>query len=122
MSVGISGDTAVVGAWLANGAANNSGMAFLFDAEVPEPSTLGDLNGDGLVNAQDINPFVLAMIDLPAWAEILRERRLPVSRMEWKASEFAEVAPTKLFPTGASFTVMVDDFEQAKAMIQKGVT
>jgi hypothetical protein len=62
------------------------------------------------------------MIDLPAWAEILRERRLPVARMEWKASEFAEVAPTKLFPTGASFTVMVDDFEQAKAMIQKGVT
>jgi hypothetical protein len=52
------------------------------------------------------------MIDLPAWAEILRERRLPVARM----------APTKLFPTGASFTVMVDDFEQAKAMIQKGVT
>jgi len=28
---------------------------------------LGDLNGDGLINAQDINPFILAMTDLAAW-------------------------------------------------------
>ena len=58
------------------------------------------------------------MLDLPAWAGMLRARRLPVARMEWTSKDFAEVAPTKLFPTGASFTVMVDDFEQARAMIQ----
>jgi len=28
---------------------------------------LGDLNNDTLVNAQDINPFVLALTDLPTW-------------------------------------------------------
>jgi len=60
------------------------------------------------------------MIDLPAWATILRERRLPVARMEWKSNVFSEIVPAQLFPTGASFVVMVDDFEQARAMVQNG--
>jgi len=54
------------------------------------------------------------MIDLPAWARLLRERRLPVANMEWKASGFSQAMPTGLFPTGASFTVMADSFEQAR--------
>lgn len=54
------------------------------------------------------------MIDLPAWARLLRERRLPVANMEWKASDFSRAMPTRLFPTGASFTVMTDSFEQAR--------
>jgi len=33
------------------------------------PAILGDLNWDGLVNAQDINPFVLAFTDPDAYAE-----------------------------------------------------
>lgn len=60
------------------------------------------------------------MLDLPAWAEVLREGRLPVARMEWKVSDFLRTGPTRLFPTGASFTVMVDDLEQAKSIIQRG--
>jgi hypothetical protein len=60
------------------------------------------------------------MVDLPAWAELLRERCLPVARMEWEASDFAETVPTRLFPTGASFTIIVHNLEQAKAMLQRG--
>ena len=54
------------------------------------------------------------MIDLPAWAGLLRERRLPVANMEWKASDFSRAMPGALFPTGASFTVITDNFEQAR--------
>jgi hypothetical protein len=36
----------------------------IFSTGPPGP---GDLNGDGLINAQDINPFVLALTDFPAW-------------------------------------------------------
>ena len=57
------------------------------------------------------------MIDLATWAATLRKRRLPVAEMGWKAEEFSKVAPTDLFPTGASFTITVDDIEQARRMI-----
>jgi hypothetical protein len=63
------------------------------------------------------------LIDLPAWADILRERRLPVARMEWRARDFFEVAPTRLFPTGASFTVTAEDaaqFGRLKEMLYNG--
>jgi len=36
-------------------------------SDISQPATLGDLNWDTLVNNQDINPFVLALTDLPAW-------------------------------------------------------
>jgi len=39
----------------------------LIIALVPELAAPGDLNGDGLINAQDINPFVLALTNLSAW-------------------------------------------------------
>lgn len=53
------------------------------------------------------------MLDLPSWAKVLRKRRLPVANMEWKVSDFSQAKATELFPTGASFTVMVDRFEEA---------
>jgi len=34
---------------------------------IPRPATPGDVNGDGLLNAQDIKPFVLALTDTAAW-------------------------------------------------------
>ena len=52
------------------------------------------------------------MIDLSAWAEVLRERCLPVANMEWKANDFIEAAPAHLFPTGASFVVMLPIHEE----------
>ncbi len=57
------------------------------------------------------------MPDLSAWAATLKEHRLPVSRMGWDAQVFSRVAPTRLFPTGAYFTVAVDSLEQARAMM-----
>ncbi len=54
------------------------------------------------------------MIDLPAWARLLRDRRLPVANMEWKASDFSQVKPMGLFPTGASFIVVTDSLERAR--------
>jgi len=33
----------------------------------PPPLKKGDMNGDGVVDAQDINLFILALVDLPAW-------------------------------------------------------
>jgi hypothetical protein len=53
------------------------------------------------------------MLDLPAWAATLKEQRLPVSRMEWPLAEFLAYEPTRLFPTGAAFTILLDDFGQA---------
>ncbi len=57
--------------------------------------------------------------NLPAWAAALQEHRLPICRMELKADAFLKVAPTQLFPTGASFTIQVDSLEQAMAIIRK---
>ena len=56
-------------------------------------------------------------IDLPTWAALLRERRLPVARMEWAAPAFLEIMPTRLFPTGAAFTVMIEEIGQAAAIL-----
>lgn len=57
------------------------------------------------------------MIDLPAWAAVLRERKLPVVNMNWDAEAFFASDPACLFPTGASFTVAVDSLEKARARI-----
>jgi len=47
---------------------NGYPAAFVYpDAFVAKFVAPGDLNGDFLVNAQDINPFVLAMTNLSAW-------------------------------------------------------
>ncbi len=71
----------------------------------------------GLVSIDWGNPDMMA---LPTWAATLGACRLPVSRMEWEAKAFLEVAPTRLFPTGASFVVAVDDLEQGKAIVRSG--
>jgi hypothetical protein len=68
------------------------------------------LDTEGLRGVDWGNPEIL---DLPQWSAALKKRRLPVSRMGWRASEFFEVAPTRFFPTGAYFTVSVDSLEQA---------
>ena len=60
------------------------------------------------------------MLDLAAWSKVLREHRLPVARMGWKAEAWREVAPEKLFPTGAGFTIYVDNLETARQMLQNG--
>jgi hypothetical protein len=83
----------------------------------------GDQWRDEVVRTQNLvsldwgNPD---QIDLPAWASLLRERRLPVVRMEWSAPAFLASAPTRLFPTGAAFTVMLEDVEQAEEILRQG--
>jgi hypothetical protein len=57
-------------------------------------------------------------INLPAWAALLRQHRLPVVRMEWSAPAFLGQMPTRLFPTGAAFTVMTDEIGQAAAILK----
>ena len=54
-----------------------------------------------------------AMLDLPAWAAALKERRIPVGRMEWTASDFVKMQPVRLFPTGASLALVLDDIGRA---------
>jgi hypothetical protein len=54
-----------------------------------------------------------SMLDLPAWAATLQEHRLPVSQMQWPLAEFLAHKPMRLFPTGAAFTITLDDFGQA---------
>lgn len=53
------------------------------------------------------------LFDLPAWVTLLRDRSIGVGRMEWPVEEFLRVDPAHLFPTGAAFTVILDDFAQA---------
>jgi hypothetical protein len=57
-------------------------------------------------------------IDLPVWAALLRQHRLPVARMEWSAPAFLERMPTRLFPTGATFTVMTEEIGQATTILE----
>lgn len=58
------------------------------------------------------------MLDMPSWAQVLSEHHLPVGRMEWPFKEFIETNPTKLFPTGACFTVKVDNLGDAQSLIE----
>lgn len=54
------------------------------------------------------------MLDLIEWSAALENCSLPVSRMGWRAGEFLEAAPARLFPSGAYFTIVVDSLEQAR--------
>ena len=42
-------------------------LTVTWDGSAPAAPVLGDLNWDGIVNNQDINPFVLALTNLPGW-------------------------------------------------------
>jgi len=48
---------------------------------------------------------------------LLRERRLPVSQMNWTAEAFQARRPDRVFPTGAAFTVSVGSLEEARAIL-----
>ena len=58
------------------------------------------------------------MMDMAEWASVLREHRLPVAKMEWKARAFQEEAPTRHFPTGGCFSITVDSLDQARAILR----
>jgi hypothetical protein len=70
---------------------------------------------EGLTSLDWGNP---EMQDLHIWAAVLAERRLPVSRMGWDVGLFSDLAPDRLFPTGAYFTVRADTLEQAQDLIR----
>jgi len=57
------------------------------------------------------------MLDLTTWEPLLRERRLPVSQMSWKAEVFLAQRPDRFFPTGAAFTVLSSSLEEARAIL-----
>ena len=65
VSVSISADTAVVGAPYDDDNGEDSGSAYVFDVGGYET---GDLNCDGVLNAFDIDPFVLALTDPAGYA------------------------------------------------------
>jgi hypothetical protein len=73
------------------------------------------LETEGLTSLDWGNP---EMQDLCAWAAVLAERRLPVSRMGWGLKDFSEIVPGRLFPTGAYFTVRTDSLEQAQDLMR----
>jgi hypothetical protein len=56
-------------------------------------------------------------LDLPAWAPVLCERRLPVSQMDWTAETFLARRPDRLFSTGAAFTVGAGSLEEAREVL-----
>ena len=47
---------------------NGSSEVFAFDNVVLESAVLGDANGDGILNFDDLDPFVLALFDPAAYA------------------------------------------------------
>lgn len=59
------------------------------------------------------------MLDLAGWSRLLREARLPVARTGWKVGTAFETSPLELFPTGACFTIAVDDLDEARAVLQQ---
>ena len=59
------------------------------------------------------------MLDLETWSNLLRERQLPVAQMGWWPRADGP-DPTELFPTGAAFTVYVEDLEQAVRIQDRG--
>ncbi|MCC7407241.1 MAG: PD40 domain-containing protein [Phycisphaeraceae bacterium] len=48
---------------------NSNADIFLTHVSHPAATMPGDFNGDGVVNVQDINPFVLALTNLPAYMQ-----------------------------------------------------
>jgi len=51
----------------------------------------------------------LYLNDLPAWAELLHTRKIPIVNSDWTYVEFNNSKPERLFPTGASFSVSIDN-------------
>ena len=74
------------------------------------------LDTEGLLGLDLGNP---SMIDLPAWEQGLRERKIPVGNMSWGAEDFFADGPTSTFPTGASFTVRIESHDRAKRWLGK---
>jgi hypothetical protein len=60
----------------------------------------------------------LYLNNLSAWAEILRAKKIPIVNTDWTLDAFKETAPTRIFPTGASFAVTVDNLEVINAMAE----
>lgn len=60
-------------------------------------------------------PYV---VDLKRWADLLREHHIPIARMEWPLDRFETADPISLFPTGAGFTILLDDFRQARPVME----
>jgi hypothetical protein len=56
-------------------------------------------------------------LNLASWEPLLRERRLPVSQMNWTAEAFLAQRPDRLFPTGAAFTVHAASLEEARRIL-----
>lgn len=60
------------GAMVLSGAiyTDNSGSAYVFDvSQLVALPVRGDYNGDGIVDTQDINPFILALTQTATWAD-----------------------------------------------------
>lgn len=62
-----------------------------------------------------------AMMALDSWAPVLRQHQVSIDKMQWKFEDFTAADPVKLFPTGASFTVVVDSFDQASSVLPTSV-
>jgi len=60
----------------------------------------------------------LYLNNLPAWAEILRAKKIPIVNTDWTLDAFKATKPTRIFPTGASFAVTVDNLEVINAMAE----
>jgi hypothetical protein len=58
------------------------------------------------------------MIDLPRWAPLLREKRLPVSQMAWETPDFLASDVLRHFPTGATMTVFAETEEAVSQLTQ----
>jgi len=68
-SVSLSGNTVIAGAHGNDAFGVTSGAAHLFRLRCIDPlHPIGDLNCDGLVNLSDLNPFTLALTNLPGYA------------------------------------------------------
>ena len=72
------------------------------------------LDTEGLTCVDWGNP---ERLDLASWEPLLRERRLPVSQMNWTAEAFLAQRPDRVFPTGAAFTVHAASLEEASRIL-----
>ena len=69
------------------------------------------LDTEGLTCVDWGNP---ERLNLASWEPLLRERRLPVSQMNWTAEAFLAQRPDRVFPTGAAFTVHAASLEESR--------
>jgi hypothetical protein len=61
----------------------------------------------------------LYLNDVPAWAAMLRERGLPIVNTDWTYDAFVQSDPARLFPTGASFAVVVGSLDEAREIMER---